>query len=101
MKLIGKIFHFVMRHECWCFLIVFALYVGFLDGNCIWERHYVWQRTENIRQEIHNYEMRYREDSLKLSELKNNPRRLEQVARERYYMTRPDEDLFIIQEGTE
>lgn len=101
MKVLAKIFSFIVRHENWCFLVFFLLFVGFVDSNSIWERRHVWESTDNIKQEIHEYETRYREDSLKLAELHNNPRRLEKVARERYYMTRPDEDLFIIQEGAE
>jgi len=99
MKILAQICSFIMRHENWCFLILFLLFVGFLDSNSLWERHFVWESTDNLKREIQVYTDRYREDSLKLADLKNNPRRVEQVARERYYMTRPDEDLFIIQEG--
>lgn len=99
MKIISAIFHFVVRHENICFLVLFLLFVSFIDSNSLWERHYVWDSVDNLKHEISNYQRLYSEDSLKLAELKNNPRRLEEVARERYYMTRPDEDLFIIQEG--
>lgn len=99
MKILSVIFSFVMRHENICFLVLFLLLVGFVDSNSLWERHYVWESTANLKQEIHNYSVRYSEDSLKLAEMKTNPRRLEQMARERYYMTRPGEDVFIIQEG--
>lgn len=99
MKIISAIFHFVVRHENLCFLVLFLMFVGFIDSNSLWDRHYVWESMDNLKHEISNYQRIYVEDSLKLAELKNNPRRLEEVARERYYMTRPDEDLFIIQEG--
>ncbi len=99
MRILGIIFGFILRHENWCFFIFFLLFIGFVDSNSIWERHHVWESTDNLNQEINGYIQRYQEDSLKLAELKNNPRRVEQVARERYYMTRPNEDLFIIQEG--
>lgn len=99
MRIISAIFAFIMRHENWCFIVGFLLFVGFVDSNSLWERHFVWESTENLKQEIQNYSARYAEDSLKLAELKTNPRRLEQVARERYLMSRPDEDIFVIVEG--
>lgn len=98
MRFLTSIFSFVMRHENWCFLIFFVVFVCFIDSNSLWERHFVWENTANIRREINDYTQRYLEDSIKLADLKNDPYRLEQVARERYYMTRPNEDLFIIQE---
>lgn len=101
MKILARIFSFILRHENWCFLILFVLFVGLVDSNSLWERHFVWESTANLKQEIHEYQKKFEADSIKLAELKNNPYRLEQVARERYYMTRPQEDLFIIQEGEE
>lgn len=101
MKILARIFSFILRHENWCFLILFVLFVGLVDSNSLWERHFVWESTANLKQDIHEYQKKFEADSIKLAKLKNNPYRLEQVARERYYMTRPQEDLFIIQEGEE
>lgn len=101
MRIVSKIFAFIMRHENWCFVIIFLLFVCFIDSNSLWERHFVWENTANLRQEIHEYSVRYTEDSLRLAELRNNPRRLEEVARERYLMSRPNEDIFLIQKDGE
>ncbi len=99
MKILARIFSFILRHENWCFIILFLLFVGMVDSNSLWERHFVWENTASLKQEIRQYQEKFEADSIKLAELKNNPYRLEQVARERYYMSRPNEDLFIIQEG--
>lgn len=98
MKLVSSTLAFILRHAKLCFFVVFVLYIGFVDSNSIWERHFVWQNTDRLREEIADYKQRYSQDSLELATLKNNPYRLEQVARERYYMTRENEDLFIIEE---
>ena len=98
MKILTALFHFVLHHENWCFLVFFAIIVCFVDSNSLWERHYVWESTDNLRAEIDDYKARFQEDSLKLDALKNDPRQLVKVAREKYLMTRPGEDLFLIQE---
>lgn len=99
MKIISKTFFFILRHENWCLLVLFLLLVGFVDSNSIWERHFRWENTAALKSEIQHYSSLYAQDSLKLVELKTNPRRLEQVARERYYMSRDNEDIFLIQDG--
>lgn len=99
MRIFSRTFYFILRHENWCLLAIFLLLVGFVDSNSLWERHFVWENTAALKSEIRHYNDLYIQDSLSLVELKTNPRRLEQVARERYLMCREDEDVFLIQYG--
>ena len=69
----------------------------FIDSNCILERRYVWASINALKKEISTLDASYQENTRKLNELRNNPRSLVRVAREKYYMTRPGEDLFIIE----
>ena len=40
----------------------------------------------------------YEEDTYKLKELMNNPEAMEKIAREKYLMKKPNEDIFIFEE---
>ncbi|MBQ0050172.1 MAG: septum formation initiator family protein [Bacteroidales bacterium] len=97
-----SVLDFLRAHKCWVVVVLCALFVGFLDGNSLWERHYRWESIETLKREIGELQISYEENSKKLEKLNKDNAEVERVARERYYMTRYDEDLFIIkQEGSE
>lgn len=98
----SKIFSFidrVVKHKCLVAIAITALFVCFLDANSIWERHYRWENISQMKKEINDLKESYEDNSKQLELLKTSPNRVEQIAREKYYMTRDDEDLFIIQHG--
>ena len=79
-------------------VVLFTIfYVGWADSNSLWERHYRWQNIKDLKKEISKLQVAYEEDTKKQESLMNDPMEVERVARETYYMTRPGEDLFIIQ----
>lgn len=89
----------VGRHKSLVVIFITALFVCFIDANSLWERHYRWQRIDEMKAEIAKLQREYDENTRQLELLKTSPARVEQIARERYYMTRQNEDLFIIQHG--
>lgn len=98
----SKLFSFVdivMRHKSIVVIFITALFVCFVDANSLWERHYRWQRIDEMKAEIASLQQSYEENTNDLNLLRTSKRRVEQVARERYYMKRDGEDLFIIQHG--
>lgn len=102
MSKLYSILDFLRIHKCWVVIIVFALLIGVLDGNSLWERHYRWESIKTLKREIYELQVSYEENTAKLEKLQNDKAEVERVARERYYMTRSGEDLFIIkQEGSE
>ncbi len=100
MSKIYSVVDFVGRHKSVFLVLACLLYVGFIDSNSIWERHYSWERISQLKAEISQLEKEYESDTRKLESLQNDPAAVERVAREMYYMTRPGEDLFIIQSNT-
>lgn len=100
----SKIFSFfdrLSKHKCLVAFVITALFVCFLDANSLWERHYRWDSIAQMKAEINELKASYEDNTQQLERLKSDPNRVEQIARERYYMTRDDEDLFIIQHGGE
>lgn len=91
----------IVKHKCIVVVLITILFVCFIDANSIWERHYRWENISNMKAEINELKESYEDNTRQLELLKTSPNRVEQIARERYYMTREDEDLFIIQHGDE
>jgi cell division protein FtsB len=48
-----------------------------------------------LNSEIERYRTQFDNDTERLQELTENPEALEKVAREKYFMKRPNEDVFI------
>ena len=97
MSKLHSFFDFLSRHKCWLVVIFFTVMTVFVDSNCIMERRYVWASIDVLKKEISALDASYQENTRRLNELRSNPRSVVRVAREKYYMTRPGEDLFIIE----
>ena len=61
----------------------------------------VGQRIAELRLEIADYEERFDAATRQLKSLDNDPKALEQMAREKYYMKRANEDVFVIRVSDE
>ena len=76
-------------------LIGIAL-VGFVGENSLLAHlrnmHYIGTLTE----EIDAYNARYQADMKQIRELNHNPKAMERIARERYFMKHDDEDIFVL-----
>lgn len=76
-------------------ILVFAVVVLITDHNNIFEQ---WQRKQEL-QELQNKKVYYEQEIAKtkkeLSDLSNNTAALEKYAREKYFMKKDNEDIFI------
>jgi len=100
----SKLFSFVEKlrnHKNWVVIIISILLIGFIDSNSIWDRHFRWQRIDELKSDIANLESEFDKDTKELNDLRSNPRKVVKIARERYLMTRPGEDLFLIKPENE
>lgn len=79
------------------FVILFAsLLIGVLDENSVLSRSRRKERIAELRREIADYEQRFDAATSLLHKLDYEPGMLERVAREKYYMKRSDEEVFVI-----
>lgn len=78
--------------------IIFLVWILFFDENSI-TRHLKDRRqlSELVQQKAY-YEERIAADKQKFEELHKGKAELEKFAREQYYMSKPDEDVFVIVE---
>ena len=68
------------------------------DAFVEYENVYTGTYYGTLKSEIARYRKQFEEDTRKLKELMNNPEALEKIAREKYLMKKPNEDIFIFEE---
>jgi cell division protein FtsB len=83
------------RHKYWTVLAAFVLWMSFLDESNWILRVKHKSEIATLHTEIERYRKQFDADTERLEELTENPEALEKVAREKYFMKRPDEDVFI------
>ncbi len=80
-------------------LTIIILVVGFMDENSLWNRRERIGEIEKLQAEIDVLKAKYEEDTRKLNSLDEYDC-VVRLAREKYLMHRPDEDLYIIRYAT-
>lgn len=78
-----------------------VLFVGFLEDNSLWAHLRNKQRIEELDAEIKRYTQNHQNDQKQIRELQENPKAVEKIARERYFMKADDEDIFVMNDETE
>ena len=78
-----------------------VLIVGFIDDNSFMHRFDRRSRMGQLRNEIEAYKAQYEAADRCLREMDSNPKSIEKIARERYFMKRPGEDVFVIRDAEE
>lgn len=89
----------LIRNKYVKYIIVLAVgivFVGFLDENSIWSHLRNKKTISNLKEEITFYENEYQRDQNRIRELQTNPKAMEKIARERYFMKTSDEDIFVL-----
>ena len=76
--------------------ILGVLLVGFLDENSVWHHIQNLQQIESLKKEKEHYEANFKRDQAQIKELDRNPKAIEKIARERYFMKADNEDIFIL-----
>lgn len=80
---------------------IFALIVLFLDENSMLKRMQMNQEERELREEIEKYRDDFNESTRLLGEITADSVAIEQIARERYMMKLPDEDIYVFEEDLE
>ena len=70
--------------------------IGFDGGNSLLAHYGYLSQISDLQAEIDNYDSEYRHDQAQIRELINNPKAMERIARERYFMKMADEDIFVL-----
>lgn len=76
--------------------LVAIVLIGFVDENSIWNHLRNQQRISELEDEIEQYTERYHQDQERIRTLDSDPKAIEKIARERYFMKADDEDVFVL-----
>jgi cell division protein FtsB len=76
--------------------VVGVLLVGFLDENSVLAHIQYKQRIGELQEEIAHYEAINQANQIQIRDLQHNPKAMEKIARERYFMKADDEDIFVL-----
>lgn len=95
-KLIN-IWEFICRRKYLITIVAFAAIIGFLDENSLLRRFEYEREINQLKQEIDKYQTDYEENTRRLNELSTNPDAIEQIAREKYLMKKPNEDIYVFE----
>ena len=98
MSKLSALWGFIGRHKYLITLLVFGVIIVFLDENSLIQRAKHREEIRELNEEIAKYRKQFEEDTRKLKELTDNPEALEKIAREKYLMKKPNEDIFIFEE---
>ena len=96
-KLIS-IWNFICRRKYLITVVAFAVIIGFLDENSLFRRLAYEREISQLKEEIEKYRADYEENTKRLNELNSNPDAIEQIAREKYLMKKPNEDIYVFED---
>lgn len=79
--------------------IIAIVIIGFVDQNSILSHIQNMDKINQLNEEIEVYEQKYEKDQAQLMEMNTNPKAVEKMARERYFMKKDDEDIFVLSDN--
>lgn len=88
----------VLKNKYFIASILFLTWIIFFDENSFISHAENKQRLNDLNKQKEYYLDRIESDKQKLEDLNTGEKELEKFAREQYFMSKPNEDLFIIVE---
>lgn len=88
----------LLKNKYFVASILFLAWIVFFDENSFVSCAENKQRLNELNRQKEHYIERIKTDSEKLQDLNAGKKELEKFAREHYFMSKPDEDIFIVVE---
>lgn len=98
MDKLSNIWKFICRRKYFITIVAFTVIIVFLDENSMIRRLEYKHEIMQLKEEIEKYQTDYEENTQRLNEITTNPDAIEQIAREKYLMKKPNEDIFVFEE---
>lgn len=76
--------------------VIGVVLVGFVGENSLLAHLRNKYYIGSLADEIEVYTKRYQDDMRQIHELNHNPKAMERIARERYFMKHDDEDIYVL-----
>jgi len=104
MNIIKKIYHIMPHLHSVKYILALGVAVaiiGFGGSSSVWAHFSYMSRINELQEEIDHFDGEYRRDQAQIRELKNNPKSMERIAREQYFMKMVDEDIFVLSDDAQ
>jgi hypothetical protein len=93
---LNNIISFIAHYKYLITIVVGFLIVGVLDDNSFRKLVEYQFQISDMKESIRKYDSQYLRDSRLLWQIDRNPKAIEKVAREKYFMKADDEDIFVL-----
>jgi cell division protein DivIC len=88
----------LLRNKYFIAVLIFLVWIMFFDENNIMAHRRNKKRLSALKSQQEYYREKIAADNQKIEELRSGQDNLEKYAREQFYMSKPDEDVFMIVE---
>ena len=94
-----KILDYARKHFSWgkAVLVIFVIFIIFIDENSCIQRIRYDAEINDLRQQIAAQNDTTNYYNRQIERLKTDKNVVEQIAREQYYMSKPNEDIYIVE----
>ena len=89
---------FLSHYKYWIVGVVFLIWMLFLDTNSCLNNHKLQRELEELEDQKKFYRVEIQKDKKLLEDLENDTLAIQSLAREKYYMKKKNEDIFIIEQ---
>lgn len=97
MDKLASLWAFAGKHKYLITLVVAVVIIGFLDQNSLLRRYGYMREEHRLRDEIEKYRQEFEKSTERLNELMADSGAIERIARERYFMKKPNEDIYVFE----
>ncbi len=93
---ISFVWNLLSRYKYLITIVVGVVVVGFVDDNSLLQRFRYDLQISELKDEIKAYDKKNEAIVRRLRAVQRNPKAIEKIARERYFMKADDEDIFVL-----
>ncbi len=93
---LSTVWNFLAGNKYLITIVIGVAVVGFIDDNSFMRRFQYDLQISGLKAEIQKYSLENEQSTKALQELRRDPKAIEKIARERYFMKADDEDIYVL-----
>lgn len=100
-KKLNIVWSIIARYKYVIVIVLGVIIVGFVDDNSFVQRVKYDLQISDLKAQIKAYDEKHAQNATALHELKRDPKTIEKIAREKYFMKTDDEDVFVLSDDVQ
>ena len=100
-KKLNIIWNMISHYKYVIVIVLGIVVVGFVDDNSFVQRVKYDLQISDLKDQIKAYDETHAKNAEALHELKRDPKKIEKIAREKYFMKTDDEDVFVLSDDVQ